>query len=245
MFNYQINNFNDYLKAQKQRDEYIRQAEIEYTKELNSKIVHLNLNAPSDIINKLHLLIKQSSNSTIATAEKNKASSLDEVYKSRNNLLDEQESILGILTSNLNQKKKVTKVTLACSEAAESDKYLAYLGENGTSYCLVLTEKNNIDLAKRYLAIFSELDKLVELKESIIENFKKTIKDYDYVENDFSYELRYIEKISKFDSLFDLEDLDPEKYYQFIVPTEDYPKLKEQLIEIQNLKKQLDELINK
>lgn len=86
--------------------------------------------------------------------KKNKASSLDEVYKSRNNLLDEQESILGILTSNLNQKKKVTKVTLACSEATESDKYLAHLGENDTSYCLVLTKKNNIDLAKRYLTIF-------------------------------------------------------------------------------------------
>lgn len=245
MIKFQIATYKEYLDAEQQKKNLLKEIDLEFKKQFNSNIVNLNKSIVLSIIDKLNVLIEQYSNSVIATAEKNKANSLKELEQTRHNFYDEMENILGLLTSNLNQKKRVTKVSLATSEASEGEKYLAYLGENGTSYCLVLNEKINIDLAKRYLAIYKELDKLDELKKTTLEDFKKSIKDYDYVENNFSKELNFLEEVSKFSDLYRLEDLDPEEYYLLIANNEDYDSLKEQLIAIQDLKKQLNNIINK
>lgn len=245
MIKFQIDTYSNFKKAVEEKAKLQKEINLSFKKEFNSNIVNLNKSIVTSIVDKLKVLIEQSSNSIIATAEKTKANSLKALDQKRRGFYNEMESILGLLTSNLNQKKKVTKVSLATSEASEGDKYLAYLGENGTSYCSVLNEKINIDLAKRYLVIEIELSKLDKEKETILDEFKKSIKDYDYVENDFDEELEFLEDVSKFTDLYCLENLDPEEYYLLIANNEDYDSLKEQLIVIQDLNKQLKDIINK
>ena len=244
MQQFKINSFSSYLESKKQKESLIEAINKDFIKQSNIATVAIAKDIINNvIINKLNKLINQAKNEEVIqlTIEKNKT--LNHYNKELKDLVCEKESILSIVTSNLKQKKRVYKLAKAESDAISDTKYIAYVS-GSSEYQEILTQDDDINLAKRYLLIEQELDDKQECIKQAHDYFKKNLENLNinYIENDFSLEFEILEQNSKFTHLMTIGDLDPELNYLLYGQEDDYDQYKESLVKIQALNQELQEL---
>lgn len=239
--------FNDYLTSIKSKEERIGNIYDSFEKEFNTNIINLTKNLINvHIIDKLEKLINQFSNDKIKEIESNKSNSINNCHEQINKLINEKESILGIITANLKQKKKVFTIKLANSIGIEGNFYLAYIGNTDSgNYTEVLSNEDDINLAKRFLEIDQEIDKHNKQIDNIYKEFKENMKQFDnYIPNDFSKEFELLQRISDID-IISLNELTEKSYIYLYGNVEDYDQYQKSIKSIIEKYKQLNEILAK
>lgn len=239
--------FNDYLTSIKSKEERIDNIYDSFEKEFNTNIINLTKNLINvHIIDKLEKLIDQFSNDKIKEIESNKSNSINNCHEQINKLINEKESILGIITANLKQKKKVFTIKLANSIGIEGNFYLAYIGNTDSgNYTEVLSNEDDINLAKRFLEIDQEIDKHNKQIDNIYKEFKENMKQFDnYIPNDFSKEFELLQRISDID-IISLNELTEKSYIYLYGNVEDYDQYQKSIKNIIEKYKQLNEILAK
>lgn len=243
---FKINSFNEYLEAKYQKENLIKNINKEFIKQSNIATISICQDIINNvIIEKLNKLIEQAKNPDVIHLIGFRDDLLNNLNESLEILNNEKESILAIVTSNLKQKKRVTKLAIAKSDALTESKYIAYLVANGSSeYQEILTNEDDINLAIRFIEINEQLNSINTRIYEINQDFQKDLKNLniDYIENDFSLEFEILEQNSKFNNLNSILDLDPELNYLLYGTNNDYETYKNSLFKIQELYKQLNEL---
>ena len=242
-----INSLKSFQEETKKCDELLKQIRIEFERQVNIATINVTKDIINNvIINKLNALIDQTKNSEVIKLIQEKKQLIDLQNSVIKGFENEKESILSIITSNLKQKKRVTKLTKASSQAIEADKYIAYVSSSTSEYQEILTSEDDINLAIRFLQIENQLKDSVDRVKQINEEFQEKIKalNINYIENDFSEELNVLSKYSKFSYLFDLVDLDPEKSYLLYGNEDDYVVYESSMKKIQELNKELNKILN-
>ena len=238
--------FNDYLTSIKSKEERIDNIYDSFEKEFNTNIINLTKNLINvHIIDKLERLIEQFSNNEIKELETNKTNQIDYCENQIQKLKNEKESILGIITANLKQKKKVYTIKLATSMEIDG-LYLAYIGniDNG-NYTEILTNEDDINLAKRFLSIDSEIESYYNQIENIKNEFKENMKQFkNYMQNDFSQEFELLSRISDID-IINLNELTEKSYIYLYGNVEDYDQYQKSIKQIIEKYKQLNEILAK
>ena len=239
--------FNDYLTSIKSKEERIDNIYDSFEKEFNTNIINLTKNLINvHIIDKLEKLIDQFSNDKIKEIESNKSNSINNCHEQINKLINEKESILGIITANLKQKKKVFTIKLANSIGIEGNFYLAYIGNTDSgNYTEVLSNEDDINLAKRFLEIDQEIDKHNKQIDNIYKEFKENMKQFDnYIPNDFSKEFELLQRISDI-NIISLNELTEKSYIYLYGNVEDYDQYQKSIKNIIEKYKQLNEILAK
>ena len=239
--------FNDYLTSIKSKEERIDNIYDSFEKEFNTNIINLTKNLINvHIIDKLEKLIDQFSNDKIKEIESNKSNSINNCHEQINKLINEKESILGIITANLKQKKKVCTIKLANSIGIEGNFYLAYIGNTDSgNYTEVLSNEDDINLAKRFLEIDQEIDKYNKQIDNIYKEFKENMKQFDnYIPNDFSKEFELLQRISDID-IISLNELTEKSYIYLYGNVEDYDQYQNSIKIIIEKYKKLNEILAK
>ncbi len=147
------------------------------------------------------------------------------------------ESILQVLASGFKDRKEIIKMRKTTTKVGDSDERIIAILSDGK-----LQELNKAERVSRqdYLTFKSKLKGLDKEKEDILEKFKKTIKDIDYTEIDFSVEIKELNKISKL-SIYKISELSKNSYYSLFGSEDNYSKYEEN---IKKNKKSLELLKN-
>ncbi len=236
-----IKTFDDLIKAKQTKEQLINNINAEFVKNYNIATIDLTKDLLINVIpNKIKSLIEQIKNPIVLEAEKAKVIKLDENSNKYQLALDEQKSILSIVTSNLKFKKAVSDIKKVSSEVFSDEKYVAIIGENGTSFQQVL-EGSDIELAKRFVELNQTIEVLTQSNKAIEKEFQEAIKDVEYIEDNFFDELQELRSISKI-NWSSINHFDEEQYFMFYGQDEDYEVYKKQIILIKNLNKEYEDL---
>lgn len=238
-----IKTFNDLQEAVKTKENLINEINAEFVKNYNIATIDLTKDLLLNVIpNKINTLINQLKNPVILEAEQVKLKKLNEIKDQKSLMIAEQKSILSIITSNLKFKKSVSSIEAVSSEVLSDQKYVAVVGENGTSFQQVL-EGSDIELAKRFIELNGAIEQLNNDDETVNKNFEEAIKDIEYIKEEFYIELQELRNVSKI-SWFSINDIDENEYYLFYGNEEDYTLYQNQLKSIKALYSEFVELKN-
>lgn len=232
-----INTFQELNEAKKLKEKLINEINCEFIKEYNIATISLTKDILINVIpNKINSLIEQLKNPIVIEAEKEKINKLENINKEKIDIRREQKSILSIITSNLKFKRAVSNIEQVSSSVLSDEKYVAFVGENGSSFQQVL-EGSDVELAKRYVELDNIISNLNEKQSLIYKDFDLQIKDIQYIDNNFDEELKELRNISKihWHSIFDFNE---NEYYLFYGNEDDYDVYFNQIVKIKELYKQ-------
>lgn len=234
-----INTFEDLIEARKQKEKLINEIQSEFVKNYNIATINLTKDLLLNVIpNKINALIEQLKNPIVLEAEKEKLNKLENIRKDIIELRKEQRSILSIVTSNLKFKKSVSHIEEVSSTVLSNEKYVANVGENGSSFQQVL-EGSDIEFAKRFVELSKLIVNLNKEESLVYKDFDNKIKDIKYISDDFDQELEELRNVSKV-NWYSISNFDENEYYLFYGNEDDYDVYFNQIVKIKELYKQFN-----
>lgn len=220
---FEIETLQDLITETKRKEALEKSINIEFTIAKKTSIINLTKDILINVIpNKLKAILEQLENPEVIALEKNRDETIKSLEQESNQAAKERDSILSILTSQLNLKKEVldikhTKINLSKTNINEA--YVAQFG----SFDKELEDSEHTQMAKRYLELINILNQTKEQIEKTWKQFDQAIKDLDidYIPRSFNQELSELNKISNLE-LYYLKDLQPELYYELTGSSKDY-----------------------
>ena len=237
---FKIETLQDLITETKRKEALEKSINIEFTIAKKTSIINLTKDILMNVIpSKLKTILKQLENPEVIALDTNRDSMIKDLEQESDQAKMERDSILSILTSQLNFKKEVldikhTKINL--SRTSINEAYVAQFG----NFDKELEDSEHTQMAKRFLELDNILSKAKKQVEQTWKQFDQSIKDLDidYIPKNFNRELLELNKISNL-NLYFLKDLQPELYYELTGSSQDYKTYQIAIKAIQELYEQI------